>query len=230
MSGGNQISSSACDRILLLEALPVAPGQCAATVVTTSLSSDLPDKGQSEGSTSLDFSVVSHLPFFGRVILVIFLVGKQSVGNRGPGTGTNAGNRSLSLGIGGGEVSIQFGWSSPYAKKIPMSNPSKIQFELCEGRGEGQEEVQILDMGMNLFHLVFNDVAQLTRVLQGEPWLFEGYAILLSRWKAKMRIEQVSLETLPVWVQVWNLPLGYVNVHIEEVLRLTREALNKQGC
>ncbi|GAA0160034.1 hypothetical protein LIER_16681 [Lithospermum erythrorhizon] len=41
--------------------------------------------------------------------------------------------------------------------------------------------VKVLDMGVNLFHVIFVDDVQILMVLQGEPWLFEGHALLIRR-------------------------------------------------
>ncbi|GAA0139840.1 hypothetical protein LIER_01309 [Lithospermum erythrorhizon] len=73
-------------------------------------------------------------------------------------------------------------------------------------------------MGFNLFHFIFNDETQMIRVLQGEPWLFEGYSILLGPWKVGMPVDQISLTTIPYWVQIWNLPLGFVDVEMSRVV------------
>ncbi|GAA0141564.1 hypothetical protein LIER_02683 [Lithospermum erythrorhizon] len=51
----------------------------------------------------------------------------------------------------------------------------------------GQEGIQILDIGMTLFQVIFNDDVQMNRVLQGEPWLFEGFSLLIQRWKVEMK-------------------------------------------
>ncbi|GAA0161529.1 hypothetical protein LIER_39249 [Lithospermum erythrorhizon] len=45
----------------------------------------------------------------------------------------------------------------------------------------GSSSLQVLDMGMNVFHVVFNDDVPMIRVLQGKPWLFEGHDILIKR-------------------------------------------------
>ncbi|GAA0175320.1 hypothetical protein LIER_41899 [Lithospermum erythrorhizon] len=57
-------------------------------------------------------------------------------------------------------------------------------------------------MGNNLFHFIFDDATQMTRVLQGEPWLFEGYGIFLGPWKEGIQGDQVQLNRLPCWIGV----------------------------
>ncbi|GAA0155654.1 hypothetical protein LIER_38126 [Lithospermum erythrorhizon] len=67
----------------------------------------------------------------------------------------------------------------------------------------------------------------------GEPWLFEGYAIVLRRWEAEMQIDQVVFHSLPCWVQVWNFPLGYVEevigqaivAHIGDVMEVDKRSI-----
>ncbi|GAA0153891.1 hypothetical protein LIER_12021 [Lithospermum erythrorhizon] len=74
----------------------------------------------------------------------------------------------------------------------------------------GQEGIQVLDMGSNLFH---------------------GSAIFLKRWEPEMQIDSVVFDTLPYWVQIWNLPMGYVDVdfgraigaHIGEVIEVDKQ-------
>ncbi|GAA0185643.1 hypothetical protein LIER_32931 [Lithospermum erythrorhizon] len=53
------------------------------------------------------------------------------------------------------------------------------------------------------------------------------------RWEAEMLVDQFSFETIPCWVQVWNLPLGYVNMimgqavgaHIKKVMEVDRRSI-----
>ncbi|GAA0156005.1 hypothetical protein LIER_43340 [Lithospermum erythrorhizon] len=52
------------------------------------------------------------------------------------------------------------------------------------------------------------------RVLQGEPWLFEGHAIVLGPWEAEKQLDQITLDQLPCWVQIWNLPPSYIDTEI----------------
>ncbi|GAA0165635.1 hypothetical protein LIER_40026 [Lithospermum erythrorhizon] len=82
----------------------------------------------------------------------------------------------------------------------------------------GQEGMQVLDMGFKLFHFIFNDATEMARVLQGEPWLFDGYAILLGPWKVGLQTDQYTLECLPCWVQVWNLPLEFVDAKMDRAV------------
>ncbi|GAA0142217.1 hypothetical protein LIER_03166 [Lithospermum erythrorhizon] len=102
----------------------------------------------------------------------------------------------------------------------------------------GNERVHILDMGSNLFRFSFNGDVQMNRVLQGEPWLFDGSAILLRKWASEMSVENVVLEKLPCWVLIWNLPFEYIDAeigramgtHIREVLEVdTRSIEQDQG-
>ncbi|GAA0147805.1 hypothetical protein LIER_36585 [Lithospermum erythrorhizon] len=86
--------------------------------------------------------------------------------------------------------------------------------DTIHGLWGGSEGVQILDMGVNLFHVIFLDDLHMARFLQGEPWLFDGHALLITCWEAEMRLEEIEFNTLRCWVQIWNLPLGYVDMEI----------------
>ncbi|GAA0161733.1 hypothetical protein LIER_17980 [Lithospermum erythrorhizon] len=102
--------------------------------------------------------------------------------------------------------------------------------------GQDGSPIQILDMGFNLFHIMFNDESKMTRIVQGEPWLFEGYSILLGPWRVGMQADQVVLNTFPCWVQIWNLPLAFVNkemglsvgAHIGMVLEVDTRGLEQE--
>ncbi|GAA0176386.1 hypothetical protein LIER_29390 [Lithospermum erythrorhizon] len=99
-----------------------------------------------------------------------------------------------------------------------------------------QYQLQIIDMGGNLFHFIFNDGDQMIRVLLGEPWLFEGHTILLREWEAEKPLEMIQLTTLPFWVQIWNLPPAYIGAefgraigaHIGEVLTVDKRSIEQQ--
>ncbi|GAA0186161.1 hypothetical protein LIER_33449 [Lithospermum erythrorhizon] len=77
---------------------------------------------------------------------------------------------------------------------------------------------------------------KLGKVLQGEPWLFEGHWILIQQWEAEMKVGDLFWRHIPCWVQIWNLPLGYVDVdfgraigaYIGEVIEVDHRSIEQE--
>ncbi|KAL4568393.1 hypothetical protein LXL04_024004 [Taraxacum kok-saghyz] len=51
----------------------------------------------------------------------------------------------------------------------------------------------------------------LKEVLEGGPWIFFDNPIVIRRWVPGLRLSKDQLDTIPVWVKVYNVPLEYWN-------------------
>jgi len=56
------------------------------------------------------------------------------------------------------------------------------------------------------------------RVLQNGPWTFDGYLLVFKKMDIGEAIADVVLNELEVRVQVFNLPLGYMNEYVGMLL------------
>ncbi|KAF8369561.1 hypothetical protein HHK36_032416 [Tetracentron sinense] len=64
----------------------------------------------------------------------------------------------------------------------------------------------------------FTSESEVDRVMNHQPWSFNGHPFLLMRWKPDIIIAELILDTLPLWVQVHRLPLEYQNSNVGKVI------------
>ena len=57
-----------------------------------------------------------------------------------------------------------------------------------------ENQVQVVEVGANLFQFKFNSEFDMNRVLKGGPWTFDNQVLLLVRWKSGMTAGNVKFE------------------------------------
>ena len=65
-----------------------------------------------------------------------------------------------------------------------------------------ENQVQVVEVGANLFQFKFNSKFDMNRVLKGGPWTFDNQVLLLVRWKSRMIAGNVKFESVSCWVQI----------------------------
>ena len=55
-------------------------------------------------------------------------------------------------------------------------------------------------------------------VLAKGPWAVQGALIHFAAWRPNIRLPHVNVEYVPIWVQIWGLPLAYFVVDFAEYL------------
>ena len=65
-----------------------------------------------------------------------------------------------------------------------------------------ENQVQVVEVGANLFQFKFNSKFDMSRVLKGGPWTFDNQVLLLVRWKSGMTVGNVKFESVSCWVQI----------------------------
>ncbi|KAF8410604.1 hypothetical protein HHK36_003136 [Tetracentron sinense] len=63
-----------------------------------------------------------------------------------------------------------------------------------------------------LFH--FSDETEMTRVMQHQPWSFNGHPLLLKRWSPDILVKDLRLNQLPVWMQIHGIPPEYITEEV----------------
>lgn len=51
----------------------------------------------------------------------------------------------------------------------------------------------------------------MTWVLNNGPWSFDNHLLVLRRWERRMTARSVTFSDVPIWTQVWGLPIGLIN-------------------
>ncbi|KAF8397169.1 hypothetical protein HHK36_016076 [Tetracentron sinense] len=54
--------------------------------------------------------------------------------------------------------------------------------------------------------------------MEHQPWSFNGHPYLLMRWRPNIIVAELSLSTLPLWVQVHGLPPEYLNQEVGKAI------------
>lgn len=68
------------------------------------------------------------------------------------------------------------------------------------------KELQIVDVGSNLFQFKFQTEFDLERILKGGSWTFDNQLLMLKRWQKGMSASNVKLDHASLWVQIWGAP------------------------
>uniref|UniRef100_A0A7N2LCV4 DUF4283 domain-containing protein n=1 Tax=Quercus lobata TaxID=97700 RepID=A0A7N2LCV4_QUELO len=74
-----------------------------------------------------------------------------------------------------------------------------------------QGEVQIVEVGSNLFQFKFSTEFDMERIFNRGPWTFDNQALMLCRWQRGMTTTNVKFETVSLWVQIWGTPFDMVS-------------------
>lgn len=74
--------------------------------------------------------------------------------------------------------------------------------------------VWIKELGPNLFIFQFFHELDLERVINGGPWTFEQHLLIFSKLENGMNPMQMVLFEVDFWVQVHDLPVGYMSERI----------------
>ena len=73
------------------------------------------------------------------------------------------------------------------------------------------EELQIVEVGSNLFQFKFKSGFELDRVLKGGPWTFDNQALMLRRWQLGMTAANVKFDSIALWIQIWDAPFDMIS-------------------
>ena len=73
------------------------------------------------------------------------------------------------------------------------------------------EELQIVEVGSNLFQFKFKSGFELDRVLKGGPWTFDNQALMLRWWQLGMTAANVKFDSIALWIQIWNAPFDMIS-------------------
>ncbi|MCH94705.1 hypothetical protein A2U01_0015670, partial [Trifolium medium] len=70
--------------------------------------------------------------------------------------------------------------------------------------------VKIKEATTGLFLFQFSHELDMEEVLQGGPWTFDNHILIVERVQLGMQIENIPLNHVNFWVQVHNLPAGFM--------------------
>ncbi|CAB4286507.1 unnamed protein product [Prunus armeniaca] len=70
--------------------------------------------------------------------------------------------------------------------------------------------VTIVELEQNRFFFAFNTNLERATILNGGPWLFNGYLLILAEADEKVNLTRIPLVMQEFWIQVKGLPLSFM--------------------
>ena len=68
---------------------------------------------------------------------------------------------------------------------------------------------EVLAQGKGFFYFCFSKETGLSAVLEGGLWLIAGRHVFLRRWQQGLKLFHDSVDKIPVWIQLHDVPLEY---------------------
>ncbi|XP_062113383.1 uncharacterized protein At4g02000-like [Humulus lupulus] len=78
--------------------------------------------------------------------------------------------------------------------------------------------VYMKELDTNKFLFQFFHEIDIKRVIDGSPWFFNQRVLVISRMESNCNPRLISLNTLDLWVQVHDLPIGFMTSRILEAV------------
>ncbi|KEH21490.1 DUF4283 domain protein [Medicago truncatula] len=66
---------------------------------------------------------------------------------------------------------------------------------------------KITELENNLYQLSFERESDIKRILKGEPWIIINVWLKLHLWNRSTNIQKLDFIHVPLWIQIWGLPL-----------------------
>lgn len=79
------------------------------------------------------------------------------------------------------------------------------------------KNLQISDLGKNMFLFTFENENDCSEVLNRSPWFFLNHLMCLHYWIPSITADEMNFDPSPFWVQIHNLPMDLLNAQMEEL-------------
>lgn len=83
------------------------------------------------------------------------------------------------------------------------------------GPGKG---LLVKDLGSNLYFFQFYHAVDMQRILEGGQWSFDNNLLILEKLTAGDRVFTVPLFNVPMWVQIYDLPVGLMTERVGKMM------------
>ncbi|XP_019184789.1 PREDICTED: uncharacterized protein LOC109179748 [Ipomoea nil] len=105
-------------------------------------------------------------------------------------------------------------------ERLLTDQPKKFQImrDTLAGAWRPGKGVTIKELPLNLMLFQFYHEFDLMRVLEDGPWVFEQNLVLIKRVEENQSLLDVELNVAEFWVQVHNLPLGFMSARVAEAV------------
>nr|KAJ0216926.1 hypothetical protein LSAT_V11C300156760 [Lactuca sativa] len=92
-------------------------------------------------------------------------------------------------------------------KKLAFPTVNHFSFKMW--KTYGLKDIMVNDEGF--FFFKFDSKEGMMNVLEGGPWLINNVPMFVQRWRPGLVLSKPQINSVPVWVKVFNVPLEYWN-------------------
>nr|KAJ0220884.1 hypothetical protein LSAT_V11C200101250 [Lactuca sativa] len=92
-------------------------------------------------------------------------------------------------------------------KKLAFPTVNHFSFKMW--KIYGLKDIMVNDEGF--FFFKFDSKEGMMNVLEGGPWLINNVPMFVQRWRPGLVLSKPQINSVPVWVKVFNVPLEYWN-------------------
>ncbi|CAI9270261.1 unnamed protein product [Lactuca saligna] len=92
-------------------------------------------------------------------------------------------------------------------KKLAFPTVNHFSFKMW--KIYGLKDIMVNDEGF--FFFKFDSKEGMMSVLEGGPWLINNVPMFVQRWRPGLVLSKPQINSVPVWVKVFNVPLEYWN-------------------
>ncbi|XP_023897899.1 uncharacterized protein LOC112009795 [Quercus suber] len=71
---------------------------------------------------------------------------------------------------------------------------------------------QVRNLGNHMVLFVFDNMEEVEKVIQSEPWSFDKHIMILEKYDKNNLVEELQFKRTTFWVQVHGLPIKFMNV------------------
>ncbi|OMO84704.1 hypothetical protein COLO4_21887 [Corchorus olitorius] len=75
------------------------------------------------------------------------------------------------------------------------------------------DNAEVLSRDKNKVVIYFEKELDKQFVLQENPWSIDGSMILMEEWRENTKLKNMTIQSTPIWMQIWGLPLEYLSPH-----------------
>ncbi|XP_030964759.1 uncharacterized protein LOC115986035 [Quercus lobata] len=75
---------------------------------------------------------------------------------------------------------------------------------------------KIKDVGDHIVLFIFDSKLEADRVVDSQPWSFDKHLLAIQRYEKQMPIRELCFDHIPFWVQVYDIPIKFINRSVSE--------------
>ena len=71
---------------------------------------------------------------------------------------------------------------------------------------------KIQSFGDHKILFIFDNMEDVDRILEGEPWTFDKHLVVMNRYENESSLQDIKFEKTKLWVQLHGLPIKYITI------------------